>query len=223
MKSIILLSSGLDSLVNLKQAFLKTEVKLVLTFDYGQKAVFQEIAHSKLLAKKFNLNHKIIKLKWLKEIVNISIPHIYKKDLKNFAMMKKTAQKVWIPNRNAVFINIAASYAEVLKCKLIITGFNKEEAITFKDNSQEFINSINESLKFSTLNKVKVLSYTMNMNKTEIVKFAQKIEAPLEYVWSCYHNSKKMCGKCESCVRLIRALDETKSFYRNQLFKKDEN
>ena len=43
MKSLILLSGGLDSLVSLGLKKEELNISLALTFDYGQKSVQQEI------------------------------------------------------------------------------------------------------------------------------------------------------------------------------------
>ncbi len=47
--SIVLLSGGLDSAVNLFAASQETAVSLALTFNYGQKAAEKEIECARLL------------------------------------------------------------------------------------------------------------------------------------------------------------------------------
>jgi 7-cyano-7-deazaguanine synthase len=115
---------------------------------------------------------------------------------------------VWVPNRNGVFINLAAAFAESLEASLIITGFNAEEAATFPDNSPQYVEAINEALSFSTQNQVQVFSPTQNLNKTEIVNLGLQLALPWELVWSCYKegdSAGRMCGECESCRRFMRA------------------
>ena len=51
MKSVVLLSSGLDSTVNFYEALSHGEVKLALTFDYGQRAASKEVACSQKIAQ----------------------------------------------------------------------------------------------------------------------------------------------------------------------------
>lgn len=211
MKSIVLLSGGLDSVVCLKKARDETSVELALTFDYGQKAVFREVGCSKEVCRKFRVPHRSVKLDWLKRITKTAlvnrkrkIPEPEQGDLdKNPAA--DTVRDVWVPNRNGVFLNIAASFAEALGCELIIAGFNAEEAATFPDNSPQFVDSVNRSLQQSTLSHPKVISYTQDLSKKEIVELGIMIEAPLELIWSCYRGGKRMCGKCESCLRTKRA------------------
>ena len=60
MKSIILLSGGLDSMVVLGLCKNEYNIELALTFDYGQKAALKEISSSEKLCKKYKIAHKII-------------------------------------------------------------------------------------------------------------------------------------------------------------------
>jgi 7-cyano-7-deazaguanine synthase len=214
-KSIVLLSGGLDSTVSLKEAVKRTSVSLVLCFDYGQKAAKQEVRACRNICHHLKLPLQTIKLDWLKKISTTSLVNKDKKiplpkDLGK-AEAKKTAKLVWIPNRNGLFINIAAAFAESLGCQLIVTGFNLEEAKTFPDNSADFVRRINSTLQRSTMNRPKVISYTQAMTKEAIIRKGKANKSPLRFIWSCYFGNNKMCGKCESCQRLIRALKLTNS------------
>ncbi len=225
-KSIVLLSGGLDSTVALKKSVDTSDVVLCLTFDYGQRAAARETAAAARMSARYNVEHKLIELPWLKEItktalvcIDEEIPELSTDELDGAGgKTKESAKIVWVPNRNGVFINIAASFCEALGAELIITGFNMEEAATFPDNSPEFIEAINSSLGYSTLNRVKLLSPTSSLNKEEIVRLGMEIGAPLELLWSCYEGGEKMCGACESCMRLKRALKEADCDLLNRLF-----
>lgn len=208
--SIVLLSGGLDSVVNLKRAIDETKIELVLTFDYGQKASRREIEAASLIAGKYGLPHRVMKLDYLTELdsglTRGEIPVFDRSKLDNYSYSVQTAKAVWVPNRNGLFINIAAAFADKLGISKIIVGFNREEGATFPDNTPEFIDKINQSLEYSTQAKPKVHCYTIDKDKTGIVELGIQIGAPYEYVWSCYHDYSQMCGECESCQRLKRAL-----------------
>jgi len=219
-KAVILLSGGLDSVVSLAYAKDEYNTGLTLTFDYGQRAVKKEIEASKTIAGFFNIDHKVIEVPWLKEITNTSLvntslnlPELNSDELDNPELTNDSAKNVWVPNRNGVFLNIAACFADSMNFTHIIFGANKEEGTTFPDNTQEFIDKINASFEFSTLVKPKVFAPLINFDKTEIIKLALEIKAPLNLVRSCYIAEEKHCGKCESCLRLKRALEANgKSF-----------
>ncbi len=213
-KSILLLSAGLDSLTNLAMASQKSQVVLALTFDYGQRSAKQEIKMAKKICKHYKIPHEAIAIPWLKKLTKTAlvnrgrkIPKPSLKNLNQYSVSLQNAKAVWVPNRNGVFINIAAAYAESLGASEIIVGFNKEEAVTFPDNSAKYLKQATTALSSSTLSKVKIKSYTLRLDKKQIVKKALEVGAPLQYVWSCYEGRSKMCGDCESCKRLQRALD----------------
>jgi 7-cyano-7-deazaguanine synthase len=220
-KSIVLLSSGLDSTVNLAIANQKTDVCLALTFDYGQKSAAKEIENAgNICEKHYNIPHQVIKLPWLETITKTALvnktqtlPYLLEKELNRKSITKQSAKLVWVPNRNAVFINIAASFAESMEADLIITGFNAEEAATFPDNSKSFVKAVNKSLKLSTLKHPQVISYTQKLNKQKIVKKAVELKIPFEFLWVCYNGDDLMCGKCESCLRTIRAFKKNNNFW----------
>ncbi len=211
-KMIILLSGGLDSVVSLAKARNEYDEILAITFDYGQKAFFSEKKASQKISKYYNIQHKIIKLGWLGEISNSAlntdgnIPAVGSEELNNKESAVNSAKSVWVPNRNGLFINIAACFAEAKGYNDIITGANKEEGATFKDNSKEFIDAVNNSLKNSADKKIKVKAPLIDYTKEDIIKDGIELNIPFKYIHSCYYSNEKHCGKCESCQRLKRAL-----------------
>ena len=114
----------------------------------------------------------------------------------------------WVPNRNGLFINLAACYAENLNADLIICGFNREEGIDFPDNSSEYVEAVNQGLTYSTLNKVKLVSFVQNMDKMEIIEAAQILAIDFRLLWSCYRPGDKPCGQCPSCLRNREAYEK---------------
>lgn len=200
MKSIILLSGGLDSLACLAMTREKYNCELAITFDYGQKALDKEIEASKKICEFYNVEHKIIKLDFLKEITQTAL--VSDKEVPQEYNMKA----VWVPNRNGLFLNIAGSFADSYGYNYIIIGANKEEGQTFPDNTLEFATRVEAEFEYSTLIQPKILIPLIDMDKEEIVKKVIELNAPLENVHSCYLGGEKNCGKCESCLHLIEAL-----------------
>lgn len=204
-KGIILLSGGLDSLVSLGIGIEKYGISLALTFDYGQKAVEQEISTSKNICDYYKIEHKVIKLDWLKEVTHTAL--VSNEDLpEGIDNPEQSAKSVWVPNRNGLFLNIAGSFADGNDYDYIIIGANTEEGQTFPDNTQEFIDKIDAEFEYSTQKHPKVVAPLINSDKNDIVKLALEHKIPLEFVRSCYASGEKHCGKCESCTRLKNAL-----------------
>ena len=215
-KAIVLLSGGLDSVVSLSVIKEKCTEIIALTFNYGQKSYLAEKKAAEQVSQYYKIENKVIDLDWLSVISTSSlttkdtIPYISKDNLDNISIAQNTAKSVWVPNRNGLFVNIAACFAEAYNYDTIIIGANKEEGTTFKDNTIKFVNAINTSLENSVNSKIKLVAPLINMTKEEIVNIAIQQNVPLELIHSCYISEEKHCGFCESCQRLKRALEQNR-------------
>ena len=219
-KAIILLSGGLDSVVALGYTKNTYGIELALTFDYGQKSVNQEISASKKVCEFYNIKHNVIKLDWLKDITTTALVADKAIPASGFGT-EKSAELVWVPNRNGLFLNIAASFADSFGYDYIIFGANKDEGATFSDNTEEFRSEISKVFELSTLYHPKVIAPLINYSKNDIVKIAMENSIPLEFVRSCYREGEKHCGVCESCNHLKQALIANHGEkYINLLFEK---
>lgn len=210
-KAVVLLSAGMDSSVNLFQAVTECDVVLTLTFDYGQKAAIKEIESAQKLAKYLKLAHKVIDLKWFKDfnrsslLTSEQVPIGARVSIDDLQVSKESAKSVWVPNRNGIFLNIAAGFSESLSADYVIPGFNAEEAATFPDNSEAYMKALDHSFSFSTSNQIQVKCYTSHLQKNAIVELGEKLNVPWHLVWPCYFAKERWCGQCESCQRAKRA------------------
>jgi 7-cyano-7-deazaguanine synthase len=84
-------------------------------------------------------------------------------------------------------------------------GWDQEEAATFPDNSQKFLEAFNNVLEIGSLDQIEIKAPLINMDKTEIVKLGDEVKAPLHLSYSCYMGGEEHCGICESCMRRKRA------------------
>jgi 7-cyano-7-deazaguanine synthase len=210
--SIALLSGGLDSTVAAFSAQKEGTVAIALVIDYGQRAAKRELEAAKRVSRQLKARLEILKLPFLEKATKTSlvmnkkiIPQVKMTSLDDRTEAQKSASEVWVPNRNGLFLNIAAAIAEGAGITHLVVGFNAEEAATFPDNSANFVERAERFFEFSTLGKIKILAPTIGLNKTEIVELGKKLGVDFKDTWSCYRGNKKMCGRCESCVRSIRA------------------
>lgn len=211
--AVILLSGGLDSAVNLALAAKAQRAGLALTIRYGQRAEAQEILAAKALAAYYGVEWREVDVRWLGAInptgltrSEQELPKLKTEELDSMTKALPSMRAVWVANRNGVFLNIAASFAEAFGLNEIVVGFNREEAQTFPDNSAAYLHAVNAAFSFSTLAGVKAVCYTTDWDKTRIIQEALRLELPLEKVWSCYEAGPDRCWRCESCLRSERAL-----------------
>jgi 7-cyano-7-deazaguanine synthase len=213
LKSVVLLSGGLDSTVNFKCAIDEGEVTLALTFDYGQAAFANEMHAAADCAQRYGVRHQVSDLTWYRDLLPGPIAGegmIISHDDGLAVDRQRLLNEAWVPNRNCVLLSIGAAFAEALDADGVVIGLNREEAETFPDNSRTFLEAMNRVLAVSSLGNVRIVSYTVDMSKSEIVELGQRIDAPLDIIYSCYRRSgdQRMCGSCQSCTRLKSALRE---------------
>ena len=208
--SIVMLSGGLDSTVNLGLALAEGAVVAAVTCDYGQRAAARERAAAQALCEHYDVRHHRVDLSWLGEIADTPLtrrtaglpdPRVEGEDAADAA--------VWIPNRNGVLMNVGAAYAEALGADLVVTGFNAEEAANFPDNTGEFLDALTRSFVHSTRPRVAAVSYTVDMDKAAIMRLAKEHDMPRELSWCCYDDGAERCWACSSCVRFADAAERS--------------
>lgn len=208
MKAVVLLSGGLDSVVNFKCALDEGAVPISITCDYGQIAFEGEARAAVECAGRYGVPHEIVDLGWYRGLIDGplaghgALSPASPEDLK--AGKRSLVEETWVPNRNAVLVAVGAAFAESLGADVVVAGFNFEEAELYPDNSEEFLKRTNAALELSTLSHVRTHSYTLRLNKRETVALGLENGAPLELVYSCYERPQDglMCGVCQSCMRL---------------------
>lgn len=217
MRAVGLLSGGLDSTVALALVAARRlgSVELAVTIDYGQRAAAREIDAARRIAARLAVPHRVVALPFFRELgggalldAKLELPRPDRATLdRGGSAVVESADRVWVPNRNGVFIEVAAAFAESLGADAVVVGFNREEAATFPDNSQGYLAAINGALAFSTRGRVALASPTAALDKVEIVRAGSECAAPLDLIWPCYEGGADPCGTCESCQRLRRAAE----------------
>ena len=199
MKAIAVLSGGLDSTVStLIAKDLGYEITAI-TFNYGQRAVKREINSAKKICEILGIEHIVVDLPFVKQFKKSSL--ITEKEIPTLKMEELDSEKafdtmraVWVPARNVIMFGIASGFAEALDADKIFIGINKEEGVTFPDNTIEFVEAFNKVLDYGTLNKVKIEAPLYDKTKEEIVKLGVELEKKLgvevlKYSYSCYRDN----------------------------------
>ncbi len=205
MKDIVILySGGMDSSVALYK--FAASIKLAVSFDYGSKHNKTEIEHAAKNCKQLGIEHRIVeidlnKMGFVSDLLKSGgeIPDGHYEDL----TMKKTV----VPFRNGIMLSIAAGIAESIDCnKLMISNHAGDHAI-YPDCRPDFINSMNDAIRFGTYNNVEILAPFTNLSKREIALIGKEIGVPFENTYSCYNGQEQHCGTCGTCTERKEALE----------------
>lgn len=210
--NLVLLSSGLDSCVNFLMALEEGGVGASVTVDYGQRAARREIEKAGALCRRHRVEHIVLESRWLGDYAANRLtdtsrrpPVVEMNELGHAASALAFMREVWVPNRNGLLASMGACLAEALGLPWVVMGLNAEEGASFPDNSPAFVEAANRLLACSTLSKVRLRSFTLDWDKTDIMRAAVQLDLDFRYLWSCYNGETLMCGSCESCARFQRA------------------
>ena len=188
--------------MNLALACRHRRPALGLTFDYGQRAARAEVRAARRFCRHYAAEHRVVKLPWLSELAPAAVAD----PAAPLPTREADVNAVWVPTRNGVCVAVGASFAEQYGAAVVVAGFNAEEAVNFPDNSAAFVAASNRALRYSTAGRVKLISCTASMDKTDIVERAAGLALPWEYVFPCYGGGPVPCGECASCKCTARAL-----------------
>ena len=115
----------------------------------------------------------------------------------------------YVPFRNAHFLAVAVSWAEVLRAEKVYIGAVEPDSSGYPDCRPEYYRAFNEVVKAGTKEgTIRVVTPLIAMRKAEIVRLGLELNAPFDLTWSCYQREDRACGVCDSCVLRLRAFRE---------------
>jgi 7-cyano-7-deazaguanine synthase len=208
MKSVCLISGGLDSFVSAGIAQKESDELYGLSIDYSQKHK-KEIRYAKKIADFLNMKeHKIITL-------DLSFLYSALTD-KSIKIPEKSISGIpptYVPARNTIFISLALAYAENINADAIYLGINHIDYSGYPDCRSQYINAYQNLINIATKKTVeggKILLKTplINLSKSEIILLGNSMNLDFSLSWSCYQGKEKACGKCPSCIIRLKGFKE---------------
>jgi 7-cyano-7-deazaguanine synthase len=114
----------------------------------------------------------------------------------------------YVPFRNAHFLAVAVSWAEVLGAGKVYIGAVEQDSSGYPDCRPAYYQAFNEVVKTGTKEgRIEVVTPLIAMRKAEIVRLGLELGAPFDLTWSCYSREDRACGMCDSCVLRLRAFE----------------
>jgi 7-cyano-7-deazaguanine synthase len=112
----------------------------------------------------------------------------------------------YVPFRNAHFLAVAVSWAEVLDAENVYIGAVQQDSSGYPDCRPEYYQAFNQVVRAGTREgRIQVVTPLIGLRKSQIVQLGLQLGAPFDLTWSCYTREDVACGVCESCVLRLRA------------------
>ena len=210
--AIILVSGGMDSCVT--AAIANEQYRCAfLHVNYGQLTEARELRAFNEIAGFYKADKRlVVSIEHLKVIggsaltdSNIPVP-VADPSQSAIHNRQSAIPSTYVPFRNAHLLSIAVSWAEVIGATKIFIGAVEEDSSGYPDCREVFYQAFNKVIEMGTKpeTRIEIMTPLIHLKKSEIVKKGVALAAPLQLTWSCYQNSDKACGRCESCVLRLK-------------------
>ncbi len=205
-KGIVLASGGMDSLVLSAFATRESEISL-LHVTYGQRTERKELACFHAIADHLQVKERMVAdIGYLRTFGGSALtdPAV---DIPPADLERKGVPVTYVPFRNAHFLCIAVSWAEVIGAKNVYIGAVWADSSGYPDCRPAFYGAMNEAIRVGTKDDsgIRVKAPFVNLKKKDIVLMGKSLGVPFEHTWSCYRDGEKACGRCDSCALRLAA------------------
>ena len=203
MKSVVLLSGGLDSAVLL--AYVRHDIGgpvVALTVDYGQRHR-RELWSAFQVARFNGATHEVVVLP----------PAVFAGSALTGGAGATEGAPTVVPGRNLVFVGLAVACAVRHGAGAVYLAAHADDAPVYPDCRIGFAESLNAAALDAY--GVRVLTPFAGLSKREVVAEGRRLRVPFDQTWSCYDPrgfdpgapaSGVPCGACGACQARAGAL-----------------
>jgi 7-cyano-7-deazaguanine synthase len=202
MRSVVLLSGGLDSATTLAVVRERGDECYTLSFDYGQRHRAELAAAKRVSAALGAAEHREMKLP-IGELGGSALTD------RKIAVPEHGGAGIpvtYVPARNTVFLSLALAWAEVLGAEAIVIGVNCLDYSGYPDCRPEFIAAFETLARLATKRGVeggalRIDAPLVLFSKAEIIRRGVALGVDYSLTVSCYQadTEGRACDRCDSC------------------------
>jgi 7-cyano-7-deazaguanine synthase len=211
-KAVVLVSGGMDSCVTAAMAR-ETHRLAFVHAGYGQLTERRERQAFDAIADFYGVSERlVVSLDYFKQIGGSALTD------RGIGVPEDGAgtapsgpiPPTYVPFRNAHFLSVSVSWAEVLGATAVFIGAVAEDSSGYPDCRPEYYHAFEDLVRIGTRpeTQIRIATPVIGMRKSEIVRRAIELGAPLDLTWSCYQGDDVACGVCDSCRLRLAAFAE---------------
>lgn len=206
MRSVVLLSGGMDSTLTAAIAAQESDDVAAIHFNYRHRTERRELKAFGDVCDALNISQRlVVDVEVLRQIGGSSLTDdaiaVTAADLTT-----KLIPSSYVPFRNGTFLAMAAGWAETIGAERIYIGAVEEDGSGYPDCRRIFFDAMQLAIELGTKpeTNIKLVTPLIAMKKSDIVRRSIELGAPLELTWSCYQSEDVACGLCDSCALRLR-------------------
>ena len=206
-RAVVLLSGGMDSCVCAALAA-RDHQAAALHVSYGQRTEERERKSFSAVCERLQIHDKlVVRNEALRAIggsaltdPSIAVPESH--------AIGHDVPVTYVPFRNAHFLAVAVSWAEVLGAEKIYIGAVEQDSSGYPDCRPAYYEAFNRVIQAGTkAGNIEIVTPLIGMRKHEIIRLGLELGAPFDLTWSCYSRQDRACGVCDSCALRLRAFE----------------
>ena len=206
-RAVVLLSGGMDSCVCAALAVRDHEAAAVHV-SYGQRTEERERQSFLAICQRLKIHDKLMVRNDALRAIGGSALTDETIDVPEVEAVGQNIPVTYVPFRNAHFLSVAISWAEVLGAQKVYIGAVEPDSSGYPDCRPAYYKAFNEVVKMGTKEgNIEIVTPLIAMRKAEILRLGLELSAPFDLTWSCYSREDEACGVCDSCVLRRRAFE----------------
>src|SRR5882724_9802296 len=201
-RAVVLLSGGMDSCVCAALAVRDFDAAAVHV-SYGQRTERRERNSFFEVCDRLAVRNEALRAIGGSALTdeNIAVPESH--------AIGSDIPVTYVPFRNAHFVSVAVSWAEVLGAEKISIGAVEQDSSGYPDCRPAYYEAFNSVIRAGTkAGNIEIVTPLIGLRKHEIVRLGLELGAPFDLTWSCYSREDRACGVCDSCVLRLRAFEQ---------------
>ncbi|MCA9972308.1 MAG: 7-cyano-7-deazaguanine synthase QueC [Anaerolineales bacterium] len=208
--SVAIVSGGMDS-VTLLHHLVKVDGRrpAVITFGYGQKHV-KEIDLARRQVALLGLTaHLVLDMRLLQPLFAASALVAADVAVPDMAAVQGDPQPVtYVPNRNMIFLALAAAYAETMGGTAVFYGAQQHDLYGYWDTTPDFLARLNQVYALNRKTPIRIEAPFVHDTKADILRRGLALGVDYAQTWSCYEGQALACGRCPTCAERLAAFAE---------------
>lgn len=208
-KSVLLLSGGMDSCVCAALAVRDSEAAAV-HISYGQRTEDRERRSFLGICDRLKIqNRLVVRNEALSAIGGSALTDASIAVPESHTLATGEVPVTYVPFRNAHFLAVAVSWAEVLGAGKVYIGAVEPDSSGYPDCRPAYYEAFNRVVKAGTKDgNIEIVTPLIAMRKSAIIQLGLELDAPFDLTWSCYSREDRACGVCDSCRLRLQAFQE---------------
>jgi 7-cyano-7-deazaguanine synthase len=204
-RAVVLLSGGMDSAVCAALAARDHETS-ALHISYGQRTEERERRAFVSICDTLGIESRLMVKNDALRVIGGSALTDHKITVPEWHAVGEDIPVTYVPFRNAHFLAVAVSWAEVLGAEKIYIGAVEQDSSGYPDCRPAYYQAFNQVIRAGTKQgRIGIITPLIALRKSEIVRCGLELGAPFHLTWSCYSREDRACGVCDSCVLRLRA------------------